>query len=147
MRLCPDDDGGRDSNYHKSIRLAATFETSGSDASLTRSELGRIIKALPNTAPGADGLSARIYRMHGMRPRQKLQRYARCVRDGMFPDVWKSGRLIVLKAAAGRFPRLIGRSPCFGPWQNFRKDYTEMLPSNYEGISENQHGFSRGGRR
>ncbi|GBP63889.1 Retrovirus-related Pol polyprotein from type-1 retrotransposable element R1 [Eumeta japonica] len=102
--LCPDDDSGRDSNYHKSIRLAATFETSGSDAPpLTRSELGRIIKALPNTAPGADGLSARIIQNAWYAASAEItEMYARCVRDGMFPDVWKSGRLIVLPKGNGR---------------------------------------------
>ncbi|GBP97329.1 Retrovirus-related Pol polyprotein from type-1 retrotransposable element R1 [Eumeta japonica] len=59
--LSPDDDPSRDTAYHGLVRIEARFAPSGPEAPpLTRLELGGIIRALPHTAPGADGLSARI---------------------------------------------------------------------------------------
>ncbi|CAK1594413.1 unnamed protein product [Parnassius mnemosyne] len=56
--LCPDDSTDCDSPYHRQVCLLAAFMPSGGAAPpLKVEELGGIVKALPNTAPGLDGIS------------------------------------------------------------------------------------------
>ncbi|GBP65871.1 Retrovirus-related Pol polyprotein from type-1 retrotransposable element R1 [Eumeta japonica] len=102
--LCPDDDPGRDTEYHVLVRLAAAMVPSGRDVDpLVGTELGGIVRSLPTTAPGLDGISSRIVKhvWKAVQP-EFVRLYDRCVIEGVFPGVWKSGRLLVLPKGNGR---------------------------------------------
>ena len=59
--LCPDDNASTDTTYHRQVRLLAACTPAGADAlPLSYRSLERIVKDLPNTAPGTDGITARI---------------------------------------------------------------------------------------
>ncbi|GBP39493.1 Retrovirus-related Pol polyprotein from type-1 retrotransposable element R1 [Eumeta japonica] len=102
--LCPDDDPGSDTAYYSLVRVAAATTPSGRDAApLGSAELGKIIGSLPHTAPALDGISSRIIRHVWCAAQQEVVRvYDRCVIEGVFPGVWKRGRLLVLPKGNGR---------------------------------------------
>ncbi|GBP40845.1 Putative 115 kDa protein in type-1 retrotransposable element R1DM [Eumeta japonica] len=102
--LCPDDDPGRDTEYHSLVRVTAATILSGRDAApLGGVELGKIIGSLPHTALGLDGISSRIIRHVWRAAQEEVTRvYDRCVIEGVFPGVWKCGRLLVLPKGNGR---------------------------------------------
>lgn len=59
--LCPDDDMSKDTPYHAQVRIMAALPPSGRDAEpATADALQAIVRSLRNTAPGIDGLTARI---------------------------------------------------------------------------------------
>ncbi|GBP89621.1 hypothetical protein EVAR_57640_1 [Eumeta japonica] len=103
--LCPDKDPGWDTDYHRLIRVTTAPVLSGKDAMLMNCvELGRIVGSLPNTAPCLDGISSRIVQ-HIFKAAQSefVRIYEKCVREGVFPRMWKSGRpLIIPKNNASR---------------------------------------------
>ncbi|GBP96675.1 Putative 115 kDa protein in type-1 retrotransposable element R1DM [Eumeta japonica] len=72
----------------------------------------------------------------------------RCVKDGVFPGVWKSGRLLVIPKGNGRpvsdpkAYRPITLLPVLG--KILEKILLELAPGLRGGISGNQHGFVPG---
>ncbi|GBP65881.1 Retrovirus-related Pol polyprotein from type-1 retrotransposable element R1 [Eumeta japonica] len=102
--LCPDDDPARDTRYHALVKVMATMVPSGRDAvTVGGVELGRIVGSLSNTAPGMDEISAAIVK-HLWRAVQPefVRVYEKCVQEGVFPRVWKNGRLLVIPKGNGR---------------------------------------------
>ncbi|GBP91219.1 Putative 115 kDa protein in type-1 retrotransposable element R1DM [Eumeta japonica] len=104
---------------------------------------------VPNTAPGADGLSTRIKQNAWYSASAEItEMYAGCVRDGIFPDVWKSGRLLVLLKGNGRplidpkAYRPITLLPVLG--KILERIILKCSLEIMRGILENQHGFSPG---
>ncbi|CAK1597196.1 unnamed protein product [Parnassius mnemosyne] len=148
--LCPDDSPDCDTAYHRQVRLLAAFVPSGGAAPpLTVGDLGGIVKALPNTAPGLDGVSARIVRNIWMAaPRELHLVYAKCVVEGVFPKVWKDGRLIVIPKGNdkpltdAKAYRPITLLPVLG--KLLERVMLRCAPAISRGISEYQHGFSPG---
>ncbi|GBP97344.1 Retrovirus-related Pol polyprotein from type-1 retrotransposable element R1 [Eumeta japonica] len=71
-----------------------------------------------------------------------------CVKDGVFPGVWKSGRLLVIPKGNGRpvsdpkAYRPITLLPVLG--KILEKILLELAPGLRDGISGNQHGFVPG---
>lgn len=97
LMLCPDDPR-LDSPYHRAVRIAAACSPRGNNSDLpSRKSLEQIIKDLPNTAPGLDGITAKIIK-HAWRASgaEMLLMYSACLDEGIFPDVWKEGKLLVL---------------------------------------------------
>ncbi|CAK1585737.1 unnamed protein product [Parnassius mnemosyne] len=148
--LCPDDSTDCDSPYYRQVRLLAAFMPSGGAAPpLKVEELGGIVKALPNTAPGLDGVSARIVRNVWITaPREFHSVYAKCVEEGVFPNVWKDGRLIVIPKGNDKpltdvkAYRPITLLPVLG--KLLERVILRCAPAMSRGISEYQHGFSPG---
>ncbi|CAK1591435.1 unnamed protein product [Parnassius mnemosyne] len=121
----------------------------GAASPLAVGELGGIVKALPNTAPGLDGVSARIVRNVWMAaPREFHLVYAKCVVEGVFPYVWKDGRLIVIPKGNdkpltdAKAYRPITLLPVLG--KVLERVMLRCAPAISRGISEHQHGFSPG---
>ena len=148
--LCPDDDPRQDTPYHRAVRMAAALSPTGSDSDPpSRKTLERIIKDLPNTAPGLDGLSAKIIR-HAYRASgaEMLLMYTACLNEGIFPDVWKEGKLLVLPKGNDRPPsdpkayRPITLLPILG--KILERLIIACAPSLQGNISPSQHGFVRG---
>lgn len=148
--LCPDDDPSRDTLYHRQVRIAAACSPTGQDSDPpSRAALDRIVKDLPNTAPGLDGLTARIikhaWRVSGA---EMLAMYSACIGEGVFPDIWKVGRLVVLPKGNDRplsdpkAYRPVTLLPILG--KILERLVITCAPCLYRGISEAQHGFSRG---
>ncbi|GBP63882.1 Retrovirus-related Pol polyprotein from type-1 retrotransposable element R1 [Eumeta japonica] len=145
--LCPDDCPAGDSGYYRLVRVAATLVPSGKDAGPVSSlGLGKIVGSLPNTAPGLDGISSRIVKHVWKAVQQEFcEVFDRCVKDGVFPGVWKSGRLLVIPKGNGRpvsdpkAYRPITLLPVLG--KILEKILLELAPGLRDGISENQHGF------
>ncbi|CAK1595986.1 unnamed protein product [Parnassius mnemosyne] len=148
--LCPDDSTDCDSPYHRQVRLLAAFMPSGGAVPpLKVEELGGIVKALPNTAPGLDGVSARIVRNVWIAaPREFHSVYAKCVEEGVFPNVWKNGRLIVIPKGNDKpltdvkAYRPITLLPVLG--KLLERVILRCALAISRGISEYQHGFSPG---
>ncbi|GBP71810.1 Putative 115 kDa protein in type-1 retrotransposable element R1DM [Eumeta japonica] len=70
---------------------------------LVNGELGRIVRALPSTVTGIDGVSSRMVRHVWKVAQSEVTRvYMRCVEEGVFPRVWKSGRLLVIPKGNGK---------------------------------------------
>ncbi|GBP52924.1 Putative 115 kDa protein in type-1 retrotransposable element R1DM [Eumeta japonica] len=111
--------------------------------------LGKIVGSLPNTAPGLDGISSRIVKHVWKAVQQEFcEVINRCVKDGVFPGVWKSGRLLVIPKGNGRpvsdpkAYRPITLLPVLG--KILEKILLELAPGLRGGISGNQHGFVPG---
>ncbi|CAK1581283.1 unnamed protein product [Parnassius mnemosyne] len=108
-----------------------------------------IVRALPNTAPGLDGIGAKIVKnVWRAAPREFHWVYAKCVEEGVIPEVWKKGRLIVIPKGNDRpltdpkAYRPITLLPIFG--KLLERVLLRCAPSLVRGISEYQHGFSPG---
>lgn len=148
--LCPDDDPTKDSAYHRQVRIAAALAPTGRDSEApSREALERIIRTLPNTAPGLDGLTARIIK-HAWKVsgREMLFMYSACLSEGVFPDIWKIGRLVVLPKGNDRplsdpkAYRPVTLLPILG--KILERIIISCAPCLYRNISAAQHGFSRG---
>ncbi|CAK1580295.1 unnamed protein product [Parnassius mnemosyne] len=148
--LCPDDSTDCYSPYHRQVRmLAAVMPSGGAAPPLKVEELGGIVKALPNTAPGLDGVSARIVRnVWNAAPREFHSVYAKCVEEGVLPNVWKDGRLIVIPKGNDKpltdvkAYRPITLLPVLG--KLLERVILRCAPAISREISEYQHGFSPG---
>ena len=148
--LCPDDDPSQDTAYHRQIRVAAALTPSGQAAPpLARDSLGSIIRSLPNTAPGLDGISARmVMNVWSAVPAEVTAVYGKCVSEGVFPDVWKEGRLLVLPKGNGKpltdpkAYRPITLLPVLG--KLLERVMLKCAPMIGNQISASQHGFSPG---
>lgn len=148
--LCPDDDSSRDTPYHGQVRLAASLIPPGPAAlPLSRDSLGVIVRSLPNTAPGMDGISARIVKnVWAVAPAEFAAVYGKCVIEGIFPDVWKEGRLLVLPKGNGKpltdpkAYRPITLLPVLG--KILERVILRCAPTIGNRISASQHGFSPG---
>lgn len=148
--LCPDDDITKDTNYHRSVRMAAACIPSGKDAPPpSRQDLAGIVKDLPNTAPGIDGITARMVRhvWHAAGP-ELTRMFGKCVEEGTFPETWKDGRLVVLPKGNDRdladpkAYRPVTLLPVLG--KILERVMLRCAPSLSRAISTSQHGFSRG---
>ncbi|GBP42615.1 Retrovirus-related Pol polyprotein from type-1 retrotransposable element R1 [Eumeta japonica] len=104
MALCPDDDPSRDEEYHRLARVAAMLTPTGRDSEpISGDVLGGIVESLPNTAPGMDGISSRMVRHVWKAARPEFTSvYERCVKESVFPKVWKRGRLLVIPKGNGK---------------------------------------------
>lgn len=148
--LCPDDDPSTDTEYHRQVRVAASLVPSSMpSAGIDQVSLGRIIMSLPNTSPGMDGIEA-IMVKHVWRAAatELTQVMNKCVSEGTFPTVWKSGRLLVLPKGNGKPPtdpkayRPITLLPVLG--KVLERVMLWSVPELTRGISPNQHGFMQG---
>lgn len=148
--LCPDDDSSNDSPYHHSVRMAAAIAPSGEDSDLpNRDDVAKIIRALPNTAPGLDGFTARMIRHAWDVSGDEMHHiFSACLSEGVFPDIWKVGRLVVLPKGNGK-PlsdlkafRPITLLPILG--KILERLIIFCAPCLYRNISSAQHGFTRG---
>ncbi|GBP83126.1 Retrovirus-related Pol polyprotein from type-1 retrotransposable element R1 [Eumeta japonica] len=148
--LCPDDDPGRDTAYYSLVRVAAATTPSGRDAApLVSVELVKIIGSLPHTAPGLDGIISRIIRLVWRTAQQEVTRvYDRCVIEGIFPEVWKRGHLLVLpkgNARAATDPkayRLITPLSVLG--KILKRIILKLAVDLTANLSTSQHGFTTG---
>lgn len=148
--LCPDDSTARDTEYHHSVRVAAAFAPSGNDAPAPSMEtIERIIRSLPNTAPGADGITAKIVRCAWLATSSEMWlMYSKCINEGYFPDIWKSGQLIVLPKGNGKplsdpkAYRPITLLPILG--KVLERIILSCAPCLTSVVAEGQHGFTRG---
>ncbi|GBP05078.1 Retrovirus-related Pol polyprotein from type-1 retrotransposable element R1 [Eumeta japonica] len=148
--LCPDDDPAGDSGYHRLVRVAAMLVPSGRDVGpVGGTLLGKIVGSLPNTAPGLDGIGSRIIKHVWKAAQQEFcEVYDRCVKEGVFPNVWKSGRLLVIPKGNGKPAtdpkayRPITLLPVLG--KILERTLLELVPELRGGISKNQHGFVPG---
>ncbi|CAH4035810.1 unnamed protein product [Pieris brassicae] len=148
--MYPDDDVAVDSPYHSRVRLAAAFAPSGKDVDIVdRSALDRIVKSLPNKCPGLDGITARIAKVvWNVAASEMMYIYSKCVREGVFPDVWKIGRLVVIPKGNGRpltdpkAYRPVTLLSVLG--KILERLICECTPGLYGRISPNQHGFMHG---
>lgn len=148
--LCPDDDPSKDSPYHRTVRLVAACAPTGADSEPpSRAMLDRIVRDLPNTAPGMDGLTARIVR-HAWRASgaEMLFMYSACLGEGVFPSIWKTGKLVVLPKGNDRpltdpkAYRPITLLPILG--KILERLIIACTPCLHRNISPTQHGFTRG---
>ena len=148
--LCPDDDPRDDTPYHRAVRIAAACSPSGKNSELpSQKNLENIIKDLPNTAPGLDGITAKIIK-HAWRASgaEMLLMYSACLDEGIFPDVWKAGKLLVLPKGNDRplsdpkAYRPITLLPILG--KILERLIISCAPSLQGNISLTQHGFARG---
>lgn len=148
--LCPDDDMSRDTAYHRQVRVMAALPPSGEDAPpIGEDALGSILASLRNTAPGMDGLTARIIRRAWPRAKAEFVAvYGKCVAEGVFPRVWKDGRLLVLPKGNGKplsdpkAYRPITLLPVLG--KVLERVLLRCAPGLVSSISDHQHGFVRG---
>lgn len=148
--LCPDDDPSRDTAHHRQIRILAACIPTGRDSPpLTAEQLASIIRGLPNTAPGADGVSARMLRHIWCSASSELTYImGKCVSEGVFPSVWKDGQLLVLPKGNGKplsdpkAYRPITLLPVLG--KVLERVMLKCAPEIGRGISDCQHGFMPG---
>jgi len=74
---------------------------------ITSDELSSIVKKQRNSAPGADGLSARIIKAAWPALCDHMLRLTnRCLRSAQFPDQWKEARIAVLLKSKDKDPLL-----------------------------------------
>lgn len=148
--LCPDDDPATDTAYHRQVRLAGATLPSGEDSGLIdTTTMSRIVKALPNTAPGMDGIDSKIvkhaFKMAGTEMTAVINA---CIREGTFPTIWKTGRLLALPKGNGKPPqdakayRPITLLPVLG--KLLERAILYCAPQLTRGISPAQHGFVPG---
>ena len=148
--LCPDDNASTDTIYHRQVRLLAACAPAGADAPPPSCrDLERIVKELPNTAPGIDGITARIVKNVWLAASSELTRiFGLCVEEGTFPEVWKDGRLIVLPKGNGKpltdpkAYRPITLLSVLG--KILERVILTCAPALTRDISVCQHGFTRG---
>lgn len=148
--LYPDDQPQRDTIYHQSVRVAAAFAPSGRDMAAPEKEtVERIVRSLPNTAPGIDGITAAIVKWAWKATSDEMWlMLSKCIIEGVFPDLWKTGRLVVLPKGNGKplsdpkAYRPITLLPILG--KLLERVIVSCAPCLYRNISEAQHGFTRG---
>lgn len=148
--LYPDDHPEADTNYHRDVRIAAAFAPSGHDSpEPTKSSLDLIIRALPNTAAGTDGITAKIVKWAWKAASDEMwHMYRLCIAQGIFPDIWKVGRLLVLPKGNGKplsdpkAYRPITLLPILG--KILERVIISCAPCLHSHISDTQHGFTRG---
>lgn len=149
--LYPDDIPTRDTPYHREIRIAAAFAPSGTCdmPAPDKSTVGRIVRALPKTAPGMDGLTSVIIKWAWKCTADEMTlMYTKCITDGVFPDHWKAGRLIVLPKGNGKplsdpkAYRPITLLPILG--KILERIIVACAPCLSCNISDSQHGFTKG---
>ncbi|GBP07913.1 Retrovirus-related Pol polyprotein from type-1 retrotransposable element R1 [Eumeta japonica] len=104
----PRDDPSLNSEYHRQVKSMALMAPFGKLASsVCRGHLGNIIRVqtLPNTSPGLDGISVRIAKEVWKAVAAKMTEvYRKCVLEGVFPDIWKTKRLVLLSKINDRPP-------------------------------------------
>jgi len=117
---------------------------------ITLEELTRIVKKQKNSAPGADGLSARIVKaawpainMH------MLHLVNDCLKSAKFPDPWKEAKIVVLLKNKDKDPltpksyRPVSLLPVLGKiLEEVICDILEQEVGNV--LSNDQHGFRPG---
>lgn len=148
--LCPDDSTATDSEYHRTVRVAAAFPPSGGDSDAPgRATVELIIKNLPNTSPGLDGITRKIIQNAWKASScEMLLMYAACISQGVFPDIWKIGSLIVLPKGNDKpltdpkAYRPITLLPILG--KILERIIIACAPCLYRGVSDDQHGFVKG---
>lgn len=148
--LYPDDDLGRDTPYHTQIRLAAALSPSGRDMPAPeKGTVERIVRSLPKTAPGMDGLTSVMIKWAWKSTSDEMTvMFGKCITEGIFPDHWKIGRLIVLPKGNGKPPsdpkayRPITLLPILG--KILERVIAACAPCLYRNIAPSQHGFTRG---
>ncbi|GBP63894.1 Putative 115 kDa protein in type-1 retrotransposable element R1DM [Eumeta japonica] len=148
--LCPDDDSAGDSGYHRLVRMAATLVPSDRDVGpVDGILLGKVVVSLPNTGPGLDGIGSRIIKHVWKAAQQEFcEVFERCVKEDVFPSVWKSGRLFVIPKGNGKPAtdpkayRPITLLPVLG--KVLERTLLELASGLRDNISENQHGFVPG---
>ncbi|XP_045781560.1 uncharacterized protein LOC123878428 [Maniola jurtina] len=148
--LCPDDDLSKDSAYHGQVRVAATLIPSTCSAPPPGPEdLLGIVRRLPNTAPGLDGITARMVKEVWSAASVEFHSvFAKCVEEGVFPDVWKEGRLVVMPKSNGKpltdpkAYRPITLLPILG--KILERVLLKCAPQISGEISDCQHGFTPG---
>ncbi|GBP42638.1 Putative 115 kDa protein in type-1 retrotransposable element R1DM [Eumeta japonica] len=96
--LLPDDDPSSDIAHHRQVGIVALTSPSGTPAPpIGAGHLGRIIRKLPNTSLGIDGVTARIVKeAWKVIVVEMNMMYEKCVKEGIFPGIWKEGRFVVL---------------------------------------------------
>ncbi|GBP83396.1 hypothetical protein EVAR_63061_1 [Eumeta japonica] len=82
--LCLDDDPRRDTAYHMQVQLAAVMVPSGRDAvPFVGTKLGKIVRSLPKTTRGLDGITCKIVKHVWKAAQMKFVRlYDKCVTKG-----------------------------------------------------------------
>lgn len=148
--LFPDDSEVGDTEYHGGVRSAAACVPLGRDAPPPSGrDMWDIVRNLPNTAPGIDGISARIVKqLWEVAGAELTAAMGRCVTEGVFPDAWKEGRLVTVPKGNGRpltdpkAYRPITLLPVLG--KILERVILHCAPSIQEGASSCQHGFTRG---
>ncbi|GBP97348.1 Retrovirus-related Pol polyprotein from type-1 retrotransposable element R1 [Eumeta japonica] len=117
--LLPDDDPATDSVHHRQIRIAALTSPSGAPAPPIRA--GRAEMNLM---------------------------YEKCVREGIFPGIWKEGRLVVLPkgndrpATDPKAYRPLTLLPVFG--KILERVIIQLTREVLDSLSGEQHGFTKG---
>lgn len=148
--LYPDDKPDGDTIYHQSVRVAAAFAPSGRDMEAPGKEtVEQIVRSLPNTAPGTDGITAVIVKWAWKATSDEMWlMFSKCITEGVFPEIWKSGRLVVLPKGNGKplsdpkAYRPITLLPILG--KILERVIVSCAPCLYRNISDAQFGFTRG---
>jgi len=117
---------------------------------ITSNELSIIVKKQRNSAPGADGLSARIIKAAWPALSCHMLRLTnRCLRSAQFPDPWKAARIVVLLKSKDKDPLLpksyrpVSLLPVLGKiLEEVICDIAEREIGNK--LSHDQHGFRPG---
>ena len=107
------------------------------------------MRNLPNTAPGIDGIGRKIVRnVWKVAASEMTLVYQKCVEEGVFPDVWKEGRLVVLPKGGDRplddpkSYRPITLLPVLG--KILERVMIRGAATIVDNISQKQHGFRKG---
>jgi len=84
---------------------------------VTAEEMGDVVRRMkPNKAPGPDGIPGNIWALVMGKVGSSLRYlFTRCLREGVFPSLWKEARLVLLPKG-GRDPddhRLTDLSVCW----------------------------------
>lgn len=148
--LCPDDDPNKDTPYHRQVRMAAACAPTGENSDPpSRVALCRIVRDLPNTAPGMDGISARMVK-HAWRVSEveMLLMYSACIAEGVFPSIWKIGRLVVVPKGNDK---PLSDPKAYRPvtllsilGKILERLIIDCAPCLHRNLSSAQHGFTRG---
>lgn len=117
---------------------------------LTRSEVNwAVYRGAQKKAPGLDGITGEIMRaIWAALPRHILSLYEQCLREGIFPDEWKVGSVVILLKSPEkarddpRSYRPISLLPVMG--KVLERMMVKRLHDKWENAHENQYGFALG---
>ena len=87
---------GDDNDYHKQIRFhSGQSANTEDDRDFTTPEIKNSVENMKNKAPGEDGITSVIYNQAFKTvPTFITAIYNSCLKEGIFPAVWKKAKLI-----------------------------------------------------
>lgn len=115
-------------------------------------ELMAAVKTLKgNKAPGPDGIPTEVFKIIAAeRPRMLLDMYNACLQEGVFPEVWKTQKLVLLSKGKGNSTQPSAYRPlCMlnvagKLFEKMLKPRLAAAIENSGGLSKRQYGFRPG---